>query len=302
MVISIFPVRSFLECIWLYRYHWRNRNLAFMLSGQKPLHTISARKIGLFNWIGLWTLYLKEVKRFMKVWLQTVVAPTFTTLLFMAIFSLALGGMGREVAGVPFGTFLAPGLVMMTILQNAYQNPSSSILISKVQGNIVDVLMPPLSAGELAFGYVMGGITRGVIVGLAILVTFFFWPGIEVEIQHWGLFFYFLLSGATLLSLAGVVAGVWAEKFDHAAGLNNFIIIPLSLLSGTFYSIERLPELAQKISLVNPFFYLIDGFRYSMIGRADSDITVGIWMTLGLNIVLWLLVYKIFKSGYKLKP
>ena len=302
MSVSVCLSRSFLECLWLCGYHWRKRNLAFMPSGQKPLRTISSRKIGLFNWIGLWTLYLKEVRRFIKVWLQTVIGPMVTTLLFMAIFSLALGGAGREVAGVPFGTFLAPGLVMMTVLQNAYQNPSSSILSSKVQGNIVDVLMPPLSAGELAFGYVTGGITRGVIVGLAILVTFFFWPGIEVEIQHLGLFFYFLLSGATMLSLAGTMAGVWAEKFDHSAGLNNFIIVPLSLLSGTFYSIERLPELAQKISLVNPFFYLIDGFRYSMIGRADSDIAVGIWMTLGLNIVLWLWVYRIFKSGYKLKP
>jgi len=238
----------------------------------------------------------------MKVWLQTMIAPMVTTILFMAIFTLAVGGPGREVAGVPFATFLAPGLIMMTVLQNAYQNPSSSILISKIQGNIVDVLMPPLSTGELAFGYITAGITRGVMIGLVIMMSFFLWSGIEVGVLHWGLFFYFLISGATMLSLAGAIAGVWAEKFDHSAGLNNFIIVPLSLLSGTFYSIERLPELAQKISMFNPFFYLIDGFRYSLIGQADSNIMVGVYFSLSLNLFLWLVVYRIFKSGYKLKP
>jgi len=165
-------------------------NCCFMPTGQNPISLANRPKIGVFNWIGLWTLYLKEVKRFLKVWLQTVVAPMITTLLFMAIFSLALGGSGRAVVGIPFATFLAPGLVMMTVLQNAFQNPSSSILISKVQGNIVDVLMPPLSSGELAFGYVMGGITRGVIVGTAILLAFLLWPGIEVRIFHPALFFF----------------------------------------------------------------------------------------------------------------
>ena len=269
---------------------------------QQPSQALSSRHFGLFNWIGLWTLYLKEVRRFMKVWTQTVIAPMVTTLLFMAIFSLALGGAGRAPAGISFTAFLAPGLLMMTVLQNAFQNPSSSILISKVQGNIVDVLMPPLSTGELAFCYVMGGITRGVLVGMAVFISFYLWPGVEVHIQHPGAFLYFLFAGAAMLSLIGTLAGVWAEKFDQGAAITNFVIVPLTLLSGTFYSITRLPEVIQQISFYNPFFYLIDGFRYSLIGHADGDISFGVWFTLGLNLVLWVLVYKIFKSGYKLKP
>lgn len=260
------------------------------------------RLIGPVNRVGLWTLYLKEVRRFWKVWLQTVAAPMVTTLLFMAIFSLALGGSGRAPAGISFPVFIAPGLLMMTVLQNAYQNPASSILISKVQGNIVDVLMTPLSPGELAFGYIMGGVTRGLAVGLAVLAAFILWPGVEIAVVHWWAFFYYLLAGALFMSLFGTIAGVWAEKFDHAAGINNFFVVPLTLLSGTFYSIQRLPEWAIEITMFNPFFYLIDGFRYSLIGRADGDIATGVMFTLGLNAVLWAGVQIMFKTGYKLKP
>ena len=220
----------------------------------------------------------------------------------MAVFSLALGDASRAPEGVTFVSFLAPGLLMMTVMQNAFANTLSSILIAKVQGNIVDVLMPPLSPGELTIAYVLGGVSRGVVCGSAIFVAFLLWPGIDVSIAHWWAFLFFLVSGAAMLSLAGTLAGIWAEKFDHGAAITNFVIVPLTLLSGTFYSIERLPEAVQQVSFFNPFFYLIDGFRYGLIDRADGDLVFGVWFTLTLNIVLWVAVYKILKSGYKLKP
>lgn len=256
---------------------------------------------GTINWVGLWTLCAKEIWRFLKVWQQTVLGPLVTTLLFMIIFTLALGGGGRSVAGMPFVKFLAPGLLMMTVIQNAYQNPSSSILISKIQGNIIDVLMPPLSAIELTIGYVFGGVFRGIMVGLVVLAAFIALPMVDVSLHHFGAFLYYLLSGAVLMSLTGVVAGIWAEKFDHSAGLNNFLVTPLSLLSGTFYSIQRLPDFFQTLSLYNPFFYLIDGLRFGLTGYHDGDLMTGAFVVLVINILLSFLVYRIFKVGYKLK-
>lgn len=270
-------------------YHYQTR---------KPIIT----RPGAFNWIGLATLCAKEIRRFLKVWQQTVLGPLVTTLLFMIIFSLALGGAGRGVAGMPFVKFLAPGLLMMTVIQNAYQNPSSSILISKIQGNIIDVLMPPLSALELTLGYVIGGVFRGVMVGLVVLIAFIALPDIEVSVHHFGAFIYYLFSGAVLMSFAGVIAGTWSEKFDHSAGLNNFVVIPLSLLSGTFYSIQRLPDFFHTLSLYNPFFYLIDGLRFSLTGYHDGEIMTGAIFVLVINVLLSFTVYRIFKVGYKLKP
>lgn len=262
---------------------------------------LGARTIGRVNWIGLQTLYLKETRRFMKVWAQTLAAPAVTTILFMVIFSLALGGRGRMVADMPYAQFLAPGLIVMAILQNAFANTSSSILISKVQGNIVDTLMPPLSALELTIGFVLGGITRGVVVGLSVGLAFVAMPGVSMEISHVWPVLYFSLAASAMLSLVGVLTGVWAEKFDHSAAITNFVIAPLSLLSGTFYSIERLSEGWQIFSSVNPFFYLIDGFRYGFIDRADSDLAVGVTYTLVINIMLIFAVYQVFKKGYRLK-
>lgn len=262
---------------------------------------LGARNIGRVNWIGLQTLYLKETKRFMKVWAQTLAAPAVTTILFMVIFSLALGGRGRMVADMPYGQFLAPGLIVMAILQNAFANTSSSILIAKVQGNIVDTLMPPMSALELTIGFVMGGVTRGVLVGMSVCTAFVFMPGIDMSVSHIWAVLYFAFAASMMLSLMGVLTGVWAEKFDHSAAVTNFVIAPLSLLSGTFYSIERLSEGWQIFSSINPFFYLIDGFRYGFIDRADSDLTVGVMFTLAINIVLMFVVYTVFKRGYRLK-
>lgn len=260
----------------------------------------AVRRIGTVNWLGFWTMYLKEVRRFWKVATQTVFAPAVTTLLFLAIFSLALGGHGRLIGGVPFEIFLAPGLIAMTILQNGFANTSSSILISKVQGNIVDVLMPPLSPGEITAAYALGGTTRGIVCGT--FVTICMRPFVPFGIAHPWAVLYFGLSAALMLSLLGILAGIWAEKFDHAAAVTNFIVTPLSFLSGTFYSIDRLPGVWHTVSQFNPFFYLIDGFRYGFIGGADGVLMLGVTSTLGINILLWLACYWLFRRGYKLRP
>ena len=191
------------------------------------------------NRIGLWTLYMRVVRRFMKVKLQTVMAPMVTTLLFLAVFSLALGGRTRMVGDIPFVEFLAPGLIMMAIAQNAFANTSSSILVAKVQGNIVDTLMPPFSAHELTLGIAMGGATRGVVVGIAVAIGMSLF--VPIHIVHPFYVIYHALMASLMLALLGMMGGIWAEKFDQMAAVTNFFITPLSFLSGTFYSIHRLP-------------------------------------------------------------
>jgi ABC-2 type transport system permease protein len=259
----------------------------------------ASRRIGRVNWLGLWTLYRKEVRRFWKVVTQTVLAPLVTTLLFMAIFTLALGGSGRMIGAIHFQNFLAPGLVMMAILQNAFANTSSSLMIAKVQGNIIDTLLPPLSAGELTVGYALGGATRGIVVGTVVVLALT--PFIDMSVKHWLPVLYFGFSGALMLSLVGILTGIWSEKFDHMAAITNFVITPLSLLSGTFYSIEKLPGIWYSASQYNPFFYMIDGFRYGFIDIADGSLVRGALIVGAFNVFLWLLSYYLFKSGYKLR-
>lgn len=251
------------------------------------------------NWLGLWTLYSREVRRFLKVYTQTLVAPLVTTLLFFAVFSLALGRAVEQIGDVPFLQFLAPGLIMMAITQNAFANTSSSLVIAKIQGNIVDTLMPPLNAHELTFAYAMGGATRGMMIGLVItLVMSAIQP---MPIANIGLIIFHGFMGALMLSLLGVIGGIWSVKFDHIAAVTNFVVTPLSFLSGTFYSIERLPELGKFLAHINPFFYMIDGFRSGFIGQSDSDIWIGIAVMSGINLFLWIVSYRMFKTGYKLK-
>ncbi len=252
------------------------------------------------NWLGVYTLYMREVRRFVKVYSQTIIGPVVTTLLFLAVFSLALGRAVTEVNGVPFLEFLAPGLVMMAIVQNAFANTSSSMMISKVQGNIVDTLMPPLNAHELTFGIAMGGMTRGVIVGIAVALVLSIW--VPLHIHNVGLIVFHAVAASLMLSLLGVIGGIWSEKFDHIAAVTNFVITPLSFLSGTFYSIERLPELAKTVALLNPFFYMIDGFRAGFIGVSDAPVLTGMIVVAAMDILLWIVCWKMFESGYKLKP
>ncbi|HFD16286.1 MAG TPA: multidrug ABC transporter permease [Rhodospirillales bacterium] len=254
---------------------------------------------GDYNWVGLWTLYVKEVRRFFKVVTQAVLAPVVTTLLFLAIFALALGRGGRTVGDLPFLEFLAPGLIMMAVVQNAFANTSSSLIIAKIQGNIVDYLMPPLSPGELLLGLVGGGITRGIVVGLAVGLAML--PFVPLGIQAPLLAVYYLLSASMMLAALGVLAGLWAEKFDQVAAITNFVVTPLSFLSGTFYSIERLPAAAHTVALGNPFFYMIDGFRYALTGHADGAIWIGVLFLALVNLALWLVCLHLIRIGYKLK-
>lgn len=251
------------------------------------------------NYVGLWTLYLKEVRRFWKVMTQTVLAPVITTLVFLAIFALAMHRAETTVGGLPFLRFLAPGLIMMAIVQNAFSNTSSSLVIGKIQGNIVDYLMPPLSPGELLFGIVMGGITRGVVVGIAVYVAML--PFVHLPPLHPLLIAFYVLASSLLLSLIGFLSGLWADKFDQVAAVTNFVITPLSFLSGTFYSVEALPASLSWIAYANPFFYMIDGIRYAFTGHADGRIAVGVAVLLIVNGLLWLLALRLMQTGYKLK-
>jgi ABC-2 type transport system permease protein len=253
------------------------------------------------NWGGLKTLYIKEVRRFFKVQMQTVWAPAITTLLYLAIFSVALGRGGRTVMGVDFASFLAPGLIVMAMLQNAFANASFSLLVGKMQGNIVDYLMPPLSTGELIAGLVGAAVTRAFFVGFAVWLVMLLWPGVSVKVGHPFYAFWFGLMGALLLSFMGLLTSLWADKFDHAAAVTNFVVTPLSLLSGTFYSVHQLAPTFQAISHANPFFYIISGFRYGFLETADSPILIGALGLLVLNIALWAACYALLKRGWKIK-
>jgi ABC-2 type transport system permease protein len=257
------------------------------------------RRYGVVNWLGLWTLLWREVRRFIKVGTQTLVAPVVTTLLMLAIFALALGGSLRTMGGVPFPEFLASGLVMMAMVQNAFANTSSSIVISKVQGNIVDSLLPPLSAGELTLGFAGGGVIRGIVVGAIVAVALT--PFVTFHVAHPFFLVFHALAASLLLSLLGLAGGIWSEKFDHIAAVTNFVVTPLAFLSGTFYTVDRLPEPWHLIALFNPFFYMIDGFRYGSIGHHDGSLAVGLVVMVTCNAALWWLCHWMFKSGYKLR-
>ena len=258
------------------------------------------------NWLGLETLYMKEVKRFFKVQTQTIWAPAITTLLFLVIFTLAMGRGGRVVLGVNFATFVAPGLIVMGMMQNAFANASFSFLSGKMQGTIVDFLMPPLSEGELMLAMTAAAVTRAVLVGLALSLAMLLWPGVSLAMAHPWAVVWFGLMGSIFLSFLGLLSSIWAEKFDHNAAITNFIIAPLSLLSGTFYVIDNLAPAFQAISRANPFFYIISGFRFGFLGQSDIGSTnqavlhsaIGLGV---LNIALGVLLYAVLRSGWKLK-
>lgn len=257
------------------------------------------------NRVGLSALYMKEVRRFLKVQTQTIWAPAFTTLLFLVIFSVALGREGREVLGVPFASFVAPGLIVMAMMQNAFANSSFSLLGGKMQGTIIDYLMPPLSPGEVMAGILGAAVTRAVFVGFAVALAMALWPGVSLGTAHIWAVAWFGLMGAWLLATVGLATSIWAEKFDHNAAVTNFIIAPLSLLSGTFYTIENLHGVFQAISRLNPFFYVISGFRYGFLGQSDigdaAHVAAAGAGLLAVNLVLGAGVYTLLRSGWKLK-
>ena len=253
------------------------------------------------NWGGLKTLYIKEVRRFFKVQLQTVWAPAITTLLYLAIFTIALGGGGRTVMGIRYADFIGPGLIVMAMMQNAFANASFSLLVGKIQGNIVDYLMPPLSTGELMAGLIGAAVTRAILVGFAVWLAMLLWPGVSVAVRRPELVVWFGLMGSLMLSFLGLLTSLWADKFDHAAAVTNFVVTPLSLLSGTFYSVHQLAPAFRQISHANPFFYVISGFRAGFLGISDSPLLVGAVGLLVLNVVLWAVCFSLLKSGWKIK-
>lgn len=254
--------------------------------------------IGL-NWEGLKTLYLKEVRRFWKVGAQTVFAPVITTLLYMMVFVVAVQGARMPIEGVGFAEFVGPGLIMMAILNNAFANSSSSLIQAKIMGTATDFLTPPLSPLELLLGFGLGAATRGLVVGLVTAICV--WPFSRYGVEHIWAIVYFSLIASLLLGLMGVMAGLWSEKFDHLAAVQNFVVMPMTFLSGTFYAVENLPEPFATISHWNPFFYLIDGFRYGFIGQAEGSLTVGVILSLVLTVLVGAVAYEVFRRGWRLK-
>lgn len=260
---------------------------------------LGERRFGRVNWLGLYTLAQREITRFLVVWTQTLMAPLVTAGLFLLIFNLAIGPKRGDVMGVPFLHFLAPGIMMMTVIQNAFANTSSSLVISKVQGNIVDTLMPPLSGVEILLGYLAGAVVRGTLVACGIALGL----GLVLQIvpAHPLVSLVFIVLGAVFLGGLGIVAGIFANKFDQMAAITNFIVTPLAFLSGTFYSINALPPVLHALAQVNPVFYLIDGLRFGMIGTSDGDPFVGMAICAGSSLAICLLAWAMLRSGYRLK-
>ena len=262
-------------------------------------YQIGVRRFGFVNWIGFKSLWLKECNRFMVVWQQTLLSPLVSSLLFLSVLSLALGNNRGDVLGYSFISFLAPGLIAMSILTQSFSHTVSSLMISKIQGNIVDMLYAPLSALEVSMAIILAAMTRSFLIAIISIAVF----SLIVEIPINNIFYIFIFGflGSFILGSLGFITGLWAEKFDHTATVTNFIITPLSFLSGVFYSIDKLPEFFQTISHINPFFYMIDGFRYGFIGVSDGSISFGIIYLTILSFIMWFISFYLYKKGYKIK-
>ena len=262
-------------------------------------YQIGVRRFGLINWVGAYNLYVKEVNRFFIVWAQTLLSPLISSLLFLSVLSLAIGNERGEVLGFPFISFLAPGLIAMSIIQQSFSHSSSSLMIGKIQGIIIDTLLAPLSAIEVTLAIILAAVTRSIVITIISIVVF----SLIIEIHIYNIFYIFIFAflGSFILGALGFIAGLWAEKFDHMATVTNFIITPLSFLSGVFYSIDRLPDFFKSISQINPFFYIIDGFRFGFLGVSDGSINYGLIYLTALSIIMWLISYYLFNIGYKIK-
>ena len=262
-------------------------------------YQIGVRRFGLVNWTGFYSLYVKEVSRFLIVWAQTLLSPLVSSLLFLSVLTLALGNDRGNVLGYSFISFLAPGLIVMSIVQQSFSHSVSSLMIGKIQGNIVDTLLAPLSAVEVTLAIIFAAVTRGLVILIISIVVF----SLIVEIHIHSIFHIFIgaFLGSFILGALGFITGLWAEKFDHTATITNFIITPLSFLSGVFYSIERLPNFFQSISKINPFFYIIDICRFGFLGVSDGSIGIGLVYLTILSIIVWLISYYLYKIGYKIK-
>ena len=262
-------------------------------------YQIGVRKFGLVNWIGFRTLYIKEVSRFLVVWAQTLLSPLISSLLFLSVLSLALGNERGEVLGFSFISFLAPGLIAMSIIQQSFSHSVSSLMIAKIQGNITDTLFAPLSAAEVSLAIILAAVTRSIVILIISIIVF----SLIVEIYIYSIFYIFVgaFLGSFILGALGFITGLWAEKFDHTATITNFIVTPLSFLSGVFYSVDRLPAFFQSMSKINPFFFIIDITRFGFLGVSDGFVVFGLIYLTIIAFAMWFLSYYLYKIGYKIK-
>ena len=262
-------------------------------------YRIGIRRFGLVNWVGAFSLYKKEVLRFLIVSGQTLIGPILTSILFLVVISLAIGDERGDALGVPYIEFLASGLIMMQVIQQSFSHSSSSLMMSKMMGTIDDIVNSPLSPAEVTISIVLASITRGLCI--AFISTLIFVFILDLSIKNYFIWFLYLFLAGFFLGSAGFIAGLYADKFDQMATVTNFVIVPLSFLSGTFYSIDKLPNILKLMSLYNPFFHMIDGFRYSFIGQLDGSLKLGISLLSIISLLTWYISYELFKKGYKIK-
>lgn len=255
----------------------------------------------LHNPRGTWTLFAKEVRRFAKVYVQTVVTPMLTSLLYLLVFAQVLAGRIDVYPGIGYTQFLIPGLMMMALMQNAFANSSSSLAQSKMNGSLVFLLLAPLSAFEIWAAYTGAAVVRGILCALGIGVVGFIALPDTIQLNSIAAILFFAITGAAILGMLGIIAGVVADKYEHLSMFQNFIILPLSFLSGVFYSIQQLPEPWDSVSRFNPFFYMIDGFRYGFIGESDASLTLGASIILITLALLSLLCLRILATGYRVR-
>ena len=251
------------------------------------------------NWFGAYTLLKKEIWRFMKVYHQTLFSPVINIILFLAVFSLAVGDKVKTIEEVPFTLFMSAGLIMMAAMQNSFANSSSSFVMGRVLGHIIDYLIPPLGAFEILIAFTLGAILRGIAVAIVAVVTISFF----VELSFYSLMhaLFYLLFSCMFLGLLGVLCGIFSETFDQMSAMTSYVITPLTFLSGTFYSTNSLPDFWQKVSHFNPFFYMIDGFRYSLTGYHDGNLLTGMIYIISINIILWFVLLFLIKKGVGIK-
>ena len=251
------------------------------------------------KWFGAFTLLKKEVLRFLKVYHQTVFSPVINIILFLAVFSLSVGSKISEIQGVSFAVFMSAGLILMAAMQNSFANSASSFVVSKIMGHVVDVLIPPLGAFEILFAFTIGAILRGIAVAIVAYLTILIF--VPLHFYSLGCAIFYLLFACMFLGLLGVLCGVISSSFDHMAAMTSYVITPLTFLSGTFYSTNSLPEFWRHVSHFNPFFYMIDGFRYGLTGHHDGNLLTGVIFILSINFVLGLILFFLIKKGYKIK-
>ena len=251
------------------------------------------------NLYGTYSLYKREVNRFLKIVNQTVIAPVISGLIFLAIFTLALNGKNNSINGIDFIDFMSYGVIIMTILQNSFANSSSSMIMGKVLGYINDILFPPLGSIEIIIAYTLGAVTRGIIVGVVTYLALL--PIANFQLHNLLLLLYFTFAACTLMGMLGVLTGIASNSFEQNASITSYIINPLSFLSGTFYSVEKLPTFFQSINLINPFFYIIDGFRYSLTGKSDSNVILGVIILFVSNILIFMLLQLLISKGWRIK-